>query len=240
MNARRLSLSHGSGFSVTELLVSVGIVVVLASLCMGGLRKAQSGAAGAKCTANLRAMGGAAGSYLQDRNGALFPGKFFYTASFESEGGFRDYLGYDFPAKTSQAPARFFADTIFTCPELKQKTREKYNPPALFNRNYTMNEFAIIAEDGVEKSDAYPKRLSRVPSVSGMMLLMDGSATETGKSFHTALNPSYVTREFLYYPHQRAQNVLFLDGHVERVAEENIRKPANPRKFWGNLDLPES
>lgn len=237
---RRAICCGRAAFSLTELLVTVGVIIVLAVMSVGGFRSLQSSAGGAECLSNLRQLGAGALAYVQDRNGALFPGKVFYAASFEEDGGFRDYVGYDFPEKTSRAPSRFFADSLFTCPELKRRATEKFQTPVLFNRTYTLNEYALASEDGVAKPASHPRLLSRVPSPSQMMLLMDGSALKTSLSFHTTINPSYVTRNFLYYPHKKSQNVLFFDGHVAAVPEAEIREPRNPRNFWGNLDLPES
>ena len=232
--------SGQTAFSLTELLVTIGIITVLAVMSVGGFRSVQSSAGRAECVSNLRQLGAGALGYVQDRNGVLFPGKVFYSASFEADGGFRDYVGYDFPEKTSRAPDRFSADSLFTCPELKKQDPEKFQAPTLLNRTYTMNEYALASEDGVAKPASHPGRLSRIPSLSQMMLLTDGSALKTGVSFHTTLNPSYVTRNFLYYPHKKSQNVLFFDGHVAAVPENEFRQPENPRNFWGNLDLPES
>jgi len=229
------------GFTLVELLVSLGVVAVLVTLILGGLKTVRSSASGAKCLSNLRQIGSGTMSYLAERNGVLFPGKFFFTASFETDGGMRDYVGYDFSERTSQAPSSVYADTLFTCPELKSQTREKFQSPMLFNRTYTMNEYAMAAEDGVVKSaTTHPGRTSRIPSLSRMMLIMDGSATVGSTSFHTVMNPSFVTRNFVFYPHNKGQNVLFFDGHVARLTEEEIRKPSNPRSFWGKLDMPES
>lgn len=229
-----------SAFSLTELLVTLAIVVVLAVLSIGGIRSLQSSSGSAQCLSNLRQLGVGALAYIQDRNGLLFQDKIFYAASFEAGGGFRDYVGYNFPERTSRAPAHFSADSLFTCPELKRQVPEKFQPPTLFNRAYTMNEYALASEDGIAKPASYPGRFSRIPAPSEMVFLMDGSALSSGSTFHTTLNPSYVTRNFLFYPHRKSQNILFFDGHVAAVPEADIRRPRNPRNFWGNLDLPES
>lgn len=229
---------RAAAFTLVEVLVGIGIVAILVALSLGGLKTVKASANGARCLANLRQIGSGAASFFQERNGALFPDKFFYTASFESDGGLRDYVGLDFPEKTSKTPPEYYRDSIFTCPEFKMRHREKFNPPTLFNRTYTLNEYALAAEDGVPKSASYPGRLSRILSLSEMAMIMDGSSSSV--SIHTTLNPSYVTRNFLSYPHGKAQSVLFFDGHVALVTEADIRQPKNPRKFWGNLDLPES
>lgn len=232
----RTIIRRPSAFTLVELLIAVAIIGILSLLFIGGLQVARSRANEAKCTSNLRQLGAGAMAYIHDRNGVLLPTKVFYSASFEKNGGFRDYVGFEFPGKTSAAPAMYNVDSVFTCPELKLKQAGKFSPPTLFNRTYTMNEFAMASEDDVQKDGGvYPKRLNRIPLLSKMIFLMDGSALKEGKNFHTTLNPSYVERDFLYYPHAKRQNVLFFDGHVAKLSEEELKTPVNPKHLWGDL-----
>lgn len=241
MKLSRFYCESRKGFTLVELIAVVAIVAILAALLSTGLSSARAKANDAKCVSNLRQIGAGALAYFQDRNGMLFATKSFYSASYEKDGGMRDYVGINFPEKTANAPTSVFTDTIFSCPMMKEKLSAKFQPALLFNRCYTMNEFAIASEDGIEKSADYPKRIARIPALSAMMLFSDGSATGKGPgNFHTVFNPSYVTRDFLFYPHGGGQNVVFFDGHVEKVPEAKFRAPENPMKFWGNLSLPES
>lgn len=55
---RDVAVKGRRGFSLVEILIAIGIVVVLASLTLGAMQKAASRAADAGCLNNLRQMGG--------------------------------------------------------------------------------------------------------------------------------------------------------------------------------------
>ncbi|MCU0751072.1 MAG: prepilin-type N-terminal cleavage/methylation domain-containing protein [Akkermansiaceae bacterium] len=61
------------GFTLTEVLVVITIIVVLAVLSTLGVSKLRSSAQGATCTSNLRQIGAAMISYTTDNSGQLPP-----------------------------------------------------------------------------------------------------------------------------------------------------------------------
>jgi len=60
------------GFSLTELLVTLGVVASLAGLILPGLSKARLAAGGARCTSNLRQLVLASQLYWDDHAGTTF------------------------------------------------------------------------------------------------------------------------------------------------------------------------
>lgn len=66
-------VSRSKGFTLTEILVVLTIVVVLAFLGMAFGRRALDSARSAKCVSNLRDIGAASLAYVSDNNGFLPP-----------------------------------------------------------------------------------------------------------------------------------------------------------------------
>lgn len=60
------------GFSLTELLVTLGVVASLAGLVLPGLSKARLAAGGARCTSNQRQLALATQLYWDDHSGVAF------------------------------------------------------------------------------------------------------------------------------------------------------------------------
>lgn len=65
---RSHALSHGRGFTLLELLVSVAIIALLVSLAMSALSKARAAARGVVCQSSLRDLAQATNLYYNEFN----------------------------------------------------------------------------------------------------------------------------------------------------------------------------
>ena len=71
---RSLSRSpRAGGFTLLELLIAIGIVIVLGSVSFAAFRSLKKVAHNAKCASNLRQLGAAHQLYLNDHNGRFVP-----------------------------------------------------------------------------------------------------------------------------------------------------------------------
>ncbi len=232
-----------TGFTLTELLVVIGILAVLAMLAFPAQRLFRQHALDNGCLTNLRATGMALVQYLADHQGEFLPTKYWYSRLSTAESpGIRDYLGSTSTAKSTSTV--YHHDSVLTCPVLKQKAPQKF--PSMLNRCYSMNPF-LIRKD-INKPDdpeagpnpGSPQRLVNVPSVAKMWAFTDGSGKLSDTSeFGTVCSVAHVNNDNLSYPHDGKQHFVFLDGHVERLTREELRSKLNDRSFWGDLRMPQ-
>ena len=98
-------LRHRRGFSLTELLVAIGLIVVLLSLVLVALRAVRGQSDRSALGASLRQMSQAFATYHADNNGALLPGYLSQTASQDRVGArVRDAGGRDISGTEDAAP----------------------------------------------------------------------------------------------------------------------------------------
>ncbi|MFV0338978.1 MAG: type II secretion system protein [Chthoniobacterales bacterium] len=67
------SVSQPSGFSLTELLVTLGIIVVLAALLISGVSTLKNRSNALRCVNNLSQIGRLATLWSSDNNGTILP-----------------------------------------------------------------------------------------------------------------------------------------------------------------------
>lgn len=211
-----------SAFTLMELLISITIVSILiaiVAMTASGIRQSSSVA---KCASNLRQLAIGYNSYLNDRGG-IFPSRFWSRASPD---GILDYAGI-----SSQ---NILEDTIFTCPALQQ-TRELKSVD-LLHRNYGINLYATTEK----AAEGFNTRLANV-SPSQMMLITEGRVLNPltdangnqGQQYQTSTRSTHMVDQGGWnYPHSGHQNVLFMDGRVERINRQTAVKIGSDKLFW--------
>jgi prepilin-type N-terminal cleavage/methylation domain-containing protein/prepilin-type processing-associated H-X9-DG protein len=222
------------GFTLIEMLVTVGIIVVLAALLSSALPKVLAGSGNVKCVSNLRSIGSASMSFFTDNEGELFPSFWWYNTETASPTlrGFIEYLGVQGPFQGDVTNR----DTLLTCPSYKRKYPALY--PSNWNRAYSLNYFAHAYDPGAqqggnEASKMYPGNLRRVRSLSKMWLFMDGAVGGgggPGSWVFSYMNNAH--QPYLSNVHSGKQNAVFFDGHVGPVEAEQIGQP-HSSDFWG-------
>ena len=179
MPARRFNLNPSSndfssrqfGFTMVELLVTIGIMVILASLLMPSLALARRAARQAECASNLRQWTIAVIAYAQQNNNWLprrGQGKMpniqlnFYDDWFNELPPFLTQHTYLDLTAAGQMP-QIGDKSIWICPEL-------YGSPNsdgyLFG--YGMNMALSV------RNDTYPDRMDKIGNSSTMVFMADG------------------------------------------------------------------
>ena len=197
-------------FTMIELLSTVGIVAVLASLGIPALGRMLEKSRNAKCVSNLKQWGAVTAAYVADNNGSL--------PCNEPVIWFSAVWPYVFPesAKSPEVPStagvfpEAWKGTIFECPNMK-----KTDPKTSAYRSYGFN---VSSGDATTTT---PDKLASIlrPSETAMMGDCKGS---------NALGITTITAR-----HDDFCNVVYMDGHVGAVKVDSTLTANYYNPFWG-------
>lgn len=239
MAVRHLTTLHG--FTLVELLVVIAIVALLIAMLLPALSKAREAARTAVCATQLRQWGIGHHSYaLESTNGLA------YTTS-EYRGGWVRQVAYylNMEHQTRLADSTSFrTPKIMNCPSTSENIHGTtfwnavssgfYGPNRKDSMTYFANKYLHNALG--HAGNSYPqRRLHWFASPSAQLQM--GEAV--GGNVHGPYNKQGVTpggattdrdysggnrlhREGFSRRHDMQMNILFLDGHVERVPREVV------------------
>jgi len=188
----------GSAFTLIELLMTLGIIAVLAGLLLPGIGRARARALGTACRGNLRQWGVATFLFVSDNNG-LLPKDGTPNGRSTEEGWYVDLprvmgiLPYTaMPWRTN--PAVPLGSSVWICPANPRRS----NTNNLFH--YCLNQHVNGAGTGLQALLADVRQ----PGQTVWMFDNGRLAGVAGpNNAHTNL-------------HRRGCHFLLLDGHVER------------------------
>jgi prepilin-type N-terminal cleavage/methylation domain-containing protein/prepilin-type processing-associated H-X9-DG protein len=221
-----------SGFTLLELLVSVAIIAILASLSLAGLGQVKSIAQSACCANSLRQLGTATTLYLSDHEHVCFA----YEAP-APPNGVLWYFGYETNAsKNSPEGERTVDETqsplypyvhqvggVEICPSFPYGQAiwmPKYSGASW---GYGFNVFLGGNNLLSELPNESPGTLPPLTHPSQVILFGDCAFIDT---FQPPASPTHPMLEEFYmiynedatihFRHGGCANILFLDGHVEK------------------------
>jgi prepilin-type N-terminal cleavage/methylation domain-containing protein/prepilin-type processing-associated H-X9-DG protein len=236
---------HPCAFTLVELLVTIAIVAILASLLLPALARGKGSADRVKCASNLHQLGMAAQMYWDDNDG-----KCFLYGGTSTNGGQLYWFGWLGPPSLGEGNRPFdvsqsilfsylAGSTVRLCPSL----------------NYAMAQFKLKAT-GASYGYGYniflsgsiqPINTSRVRRATETALFADAAQINDFQPPASPSNPMLEEWYYLdnptnypsdsYYPHghfrhSRMANVMFCDGHValENFVPDSI-DPKLPNQF---------
>jgi prepilin-type N-terminal cleavage/methylation domain-containing protein/prepilin-type processing-associated H-X9-DG protein len=191
-----------NGFTLTELLVTISIIGVLAGLLLPALASARKKAQTAQCQSNLRQLSVTTFMYCQDNNDSLpFA---WYDETDASDNNFFSLLtpilyriefdGYeDFESK------------VFMCPKRMNEPLVGVNPMRI---SYGMNAY-----NSVEFPDPRTRRLAQVSNAASTLLIADIAFGYNHPPIRQ-LDPDQVG-----YKHDNKASTVFFDGHARALSQ---------------------
>lgn len=211
------------GFTLTELLVVIGVISILAGLIFPSLRRTMESSRSAFCLSNLRQIGVAVAAYVGDNDGVLPSSQVKDGEDPFAEGATGTVVWLQrvwpyacpervYPGLTGTYPLPSqLKRTIFECKEAGDDVGVS------FQRSYGYNHYSG------DFKPLTPDRLIAIPRPGGACLVAD---VRNGSQLHrTTLNPR----------HDGKANVVYVDGHAAPMtpttaitADFSYRDP-----FWG-------
>jgi prepilin-type processing-associated H-X9-DG protein/prepilin-type N-terminal cleavage/methylation domain-containing protein len=201
-------MSRKAGFTLTEAMVAMAIVSIIAALCFPAFQKMQERQKAARCVANLRTTAALLHVLAQERNGVI--------SVFREGGGAFDVRWnkqlrelIDAPLETSPPAA------VLSCPAMPDGNSNWYcygmfmiNPPG-----------RIVSGDGYK---AYEVRLGEIEKPSTTPMFADSVDPGNGKQIFRIVSKNTASSGGVHLRHDNRANMVFYDGHVEGVGNERL------------------
>jgi len=240
-----------SAFSLVELLTSLAILALLASLGVAGFRKAVESSQTGRCAANLRTMAQAVLNYSADENGKVPPAMVMSDPTEPGGVGHRLWIDYLRPyiapldGQAKQHP--------YLCPSARRpgawnNTCPDYGCNLRWSEEEDAGAFALQSWN----PEPHPAemRVARIQNPSQLIMFTDSYASNS--IYHTGrwgmdlrvITNGATTSSLLasgIAPRHQARgknglgrfNAVFFDGHVESIDVEDPRlKDAEIRRRW--------
>ncbi len=229
--------SSRCGFSLTELLVTLSIIVILTVLLVPTVRNSLEATRQTKCASQLRQIGMGLFSYAAENGGKLPPTSSVYPPTDEKDAWGRaiwTYVGYPESAfsylrNDLLAKAGAKQDNVFRCPSTLIKSTANPSVGTVNSNRFSYGlNFSPLAAMGITGE---AKWTAGIPLAS--ISRPAATAMVTEDSFCRGDWWGY-TLYFGLIPHQGGANVLFFDGHVQWFRPSDLpEKESDP--FWGGI-----
>ena len=220
MNPKKQTLSHSqalAGFTLTELLVVIVVIVTLAALSFVGVQTIRQSANSARCVENLRTWGAAIHGYAAENNGLV---QWYEWASIGSPARhYENYLGGDRVSATATMDGRSVLSTQMhrRCPS--QNWDGTGNGPV----GYAMTR----PNPKVPSVSTY--NLSTANDPSQLLLMIDANVLNLNgpDDISTAVLPLCVGSSSR---HRNKVNALFGDGHITAYQAADLNANSKQKK----------
>lgn len=216
------SRQASAGFTLIEMLVVISIIALLISILLPALGAARRNAQAIVCASQIRQVGIAFAAYTTD-NDDWFPPDLGHKVPWTSGNQWPVTLAHIYLNIRSGGTVDA---EVFTCPSKPISTRTAYNWNYL---DYGYNYLNIGRSTRATGSVTPPARVGQIRSPSETILLLDAQTgpnhTWPGSGSNLVNDNLNLSQGVPEARHDRALNVLWVDGHDTQV---KIEDPANP------------
>ncbi len=207
-----------SGFTLIELLVVVAIIAVLVAILLPALQSARASAQAVACMSNLRQIGIGYRLYADDYNNWLIPQHDYTTGRYWISNLFSQYL----PANIE--PNGRIVSSVLVCPSNDEMIHSSMMAPFQSDDYGYCEYYGHLYNYVVRHYSQYmPRKYSGFSQPDITVMMVDGRTEGSGivKYIGSIYTP------WFWYPapdwrHSGKSNVLFIDGHSESKAEEDL------------------
>lgn len=207
-------------FTLTELLVVISIIAILAGIMLPALNRSRVSALGTACSSNLKQVGGVFTLFANDNDDALPPADFVALAT---PGGTAKELLKDsdnIPWYAGLAKRKYLDKTPFS--KENQMTKSFVNCPLLSGAPGKYNAYGVPVgntEIGTETSNGSGIFKRKRIDMDGSHALAADSAYKKDvkqEAYFLSENPDHGDKDGeIAFRHMVRANVLMLDGRVE-------------------------
>lgn len=200
-----------AGFSLTELLVAIGVIAVVGSLLIPVVNKVKGRSNDLKCMANLRHWGSVLQGFIAENNGV--------------------YRNWYSGTRNHPDPAQYW--TWYAVSPLGHTTAQLQNSRCPLGpgkpTDLTAVHYGFYAADPNGRvvnnpgGSHYEIRFGTHPAPSKAIMLAD-SLTSAGVQVHTIFPANLISRGGIHARHGENANLYFFDGHAESANPERLHE----------------
>ncbi len=229
-----------SGFTVTELLIVIALLAVLLLLAFPVIGKARRQSEAFRCANSLRQLGQAAALFGADNSNAVVPyalNRPFVTNRYKGSGFWYailyPYLGFTEPYDIERIrDTKKWKDSPYYCPN-ERTTLFVTNRICGWNNDgdnsakHPFQRFLKMGQ-GYSESDQTSAKYGVFTKGEAFTLLGGpGRTAYFADGIGGAINPNNLGANFLEFRHEGHANVLFMDGHIEKLKDPDFKN--NPQ-----------
>ena len=251
-----------NGFTLIELLVVISIIAILVSILMPALNKARGQARAVVCASGMKQISVAFNTYSIDNDDQIPIARLVMSDDEDSEPWIWSLLPYIGENKNDLEGSFEEPADLWFCPSDKDPYPLGLSPHGQKYTSYAMNGYHRTASSGSGWSGSSPElkfgpaggyRMTQIRFGSECMLMMEtsyfGQIYDMYSQKLKKYNPCYQGhhRYTSGFYHNNGMNIMFVDGHVERVKGINAEKVEAPDTlksqnymYWEELSLPDS
>ncbi len=229
-------------FTLSELLVALAIVAVLAMVLLGVFNVAAQAGGSARCAGNLRGLGVAMAMYVAEHRGMLPPMSALSNPADPSssvltgQDALAPYLQMETPFNWRQNTEAASAFGVWICPadrELRPSKVQPHLPRWKAQNSYLLNYYVgkgVVKPDGSNQNRRTVLRMTEIANPHEVLYYADGYRADGGQGrmtedlvINAGLSPEEGEAVVLRFRHRGRLQALAVSGNVVSLTAAELR-----------------